>query len=166
MPPRELMLAENDTTELWHRAVLEGEKYAGVILGQMLEEHLTITLRSYLKDTGLCSVIAKEFLSNYDHFNPEALIRVAGRCLLIAGLFPELPRRRNVRIGYFFETGIGAYQSHASYWYARRKDSYAKASRTAAERFTDLVKTLRGMRNSQIVAEELEAIKISHLEWH
>ncbi|MGB3922118.1 MAG: hypothetical protein WBL19_02475 [Minisyncoccia bacterium] len=166
MPLQELMLAENDTTGLWHRAVLEGERRAGISLGPMLEEHLTMTLRSYLKDTELCAVVAREFLETYALYDSEALIRVAGRCLLIAGFFPELSRRRNVRIGYFFEMGVGAYRAHAGYWQARRRTSYAKASRSAAERFADLVKTLRGMKNSELLAEELQATKISPLEWH
>lgn len=164
MISRTLMVTDSstDVTELWHLAVTEGEKRAHVVLGPLLEEHLVMTLRSYINDVELCRIVALEFLSG----GSESLIRIAGRCLLIAGLFPALARKRNVRVGYFFEIGIGAYHAHASYWSARGKSGYAQCSETVAKRFPDLVGTLRGMRDSPIIADEIEALTVPPLEWN
>ncbi len=164
MTSRTLMVTDGstDVTELWHCAVTEGERRAHVILGPLLEEHLIMILRSFTNDVGLCRIVALEFLSG----GSESLIRIAGRCLLIAGLFPALARKRNVRIGYFFEIGIGAYYAHASYWSARGKSGYAQCSETAAKRFPDLVGTLRGMRDSTITTEEIEALTAPCSEWN
>lgn len=150
-------------TELWLHAVTEGEKWANIYLGPLLEEHLAMTLRSYVRDIGLCRVVARELLQSED---AETLIKVAGRCLLIAGLFPAHARRRNVRVGYFAEIGIGAYHAHASYWGARGKRGYAECSRTAAERFPDLVGTLRGMKNSPNIAVEMQALFVPYDKWN
>lgn len=156
----------SEVTELWHRAVIEGERYANITLGPLLEEHLVMTLRSHVSDVGLCRIVAREFLLLRPRGDSESLIRVAGRCLLIAGFFPLLARRRNVRVGYFFEIGAGAYHAHASYWAARGRSGYAECSKTAAERFPDLVGTLRGMKGSAIIRDEIEALTIPHVEWY
>ncbi len=168
MTSQTLMTTRNseDVTELWHRAVREGERCAGVVLGQPLAEHLVMTLRSYIADTELCRIVAREFLPTYLQSDSEALIRVAGRCLLITGLFPALAKRRNVKVGYFFEIGVGSYHAHANYWNARGRKGYAQCSKTAAERFLDLVETLRGMRGSPVTAEEIEALTTPDLKWN
>jgi hypothetical protein len=153
-------------TGLWHRAVVEGERRAHIELGALLEEHLVMILQSYISDVGLCRTVALEFLSSRRPGDSGSLIKVAGRCLLIAGLFPAVARRRNVRTGYFFDVGVGAYHAHASYWGARGKTGYAHCSRAAAERFPDLVGTLRGMRSSPHIAEEIEALVVPELRWN
>ena len=168
MDAQERMVAENkeEQRSIWYQAIEEGERRANVVLGPLLEDHLVTTLRSYVLDRNLCRVVARDFLSHFLYTNSETLISVAGRCLIITGFFPDISRRRNVREGYFIETGVGAYNAHASYWSAHGNRNYAKCSRNAAERFLDLVKTLRGMRNSRVVAEEIEALSVPELHWH
>lgn len=164
MPPQELMVARSpkEINELWHSAVTEGERCADVALGPLLRGHLVMTLVSSMRDTALCRDVARQFLQK----DSESLIMVAGRCLLIAGLFPALARRRNVGIGYFFKVGVGAYSAHSSYWSARGRHGLATCSKIASERFPDLFKTLRGMKGSPVTKEEVEALEIPEFRWN
>lgn len=168
MDAQELMVAENEEEprEIWYRAIREGERKANVTLGALLEDHLVATLRSYVIDSNLCRVVAQDFLLTFSYTQTETLLNIAGRCLIITGFFPAVARRRNVREGYFVDMGVGAYNAHATFWHARGKINYAKCSKCAAERFLDLVKTLRGMRSSQVIAEEIEALSVPELRWH
>ena len=161
----QLMLARSSETvsDFWHRAVTEGERQAEISLSPLLKGHLAMTLRSYIRDLALCRVVAREYMQPRD---AEDLVKVAGRCLLIEGLFPELFRRRNVHKGYFVEIGTSAYHAHAVYWSARGRHGYAECSRSAAEHFLDLVGTLMGMNNSPNIAEALQALRTPHNKWN
>jgi hypothetical protein len=134
------------STQLWHDLVREGEDRAHARLPEDLESYLVFTLMRHLGDAPLAHrVMALELL--------EALVKdgrqrqddlrdVGDRCLLIAGLYPDLAKRRRVPLRYFLELGSGAYDTLSQELRAALAALYAQLARA----FSDLVRVLLEVR--------------------
>ena len=99
--------------ELWQELVHDGERHAGVELGESVQSYLVFVLMRYLRDGALAAhVLALDWLDASERTGQaraDALRDVGDRCLLIAGRFPRLAEKRHVGPAYFSNLGCGAY---------------------------------------------------------
>lgn len=133
-------------TELWRELVREGEERSGARLDEDTESYLVFTLMRHDRDAPLASrIMAIEFLSALERggrLREQDLRDVGDRCLLIAGLYPELAERRRVSQRYFVELGQHAYDELAHATRAALADLYARLVRL----FARLVRVLIEVR--------------------
>lgn len=110
---RQLMNAS--ATTLWQGLIRDGEARRHLALGEELEAYLVFALMRHLGDAQLAArTMAEEYLQAHERpLRPDRLRDVGDRCLLIAGLFPRLARRRRVNTSYYIDLGRGAYASAA-----------------------------------------------------
>lgn len=108
-------IRHGNATALWQELILEGEQRRHLALGEELESYLVFALMRHLGDAAMAGrVMALEWLNAHERpMRPDHLRDVGDRCLLIAGLFPRLARRRRVDSGYYVTLGRGAYASAA-----------------------------------------------------
>lgn len=132
--------------ELWRDLVREAEGRAGRELDEWRESYLVFVLMRHQQDALLLARIqALEWLNAQEEVGiarADALRDVGDRCLLIAGLFPELADRRRVSVDYFIDLGRGAYGevAHCS------RAGYADLFERLARSYNDLVRILRVLR--------------------
>jgi hypothetical protein len=133
-------------TQLWHELVREGESRAHARLDEDLESYLVFTLMRHLGDAPLAHrVMALELLEALlkdGRRRRDELRDVGDRCLLIAGLYPELAKRRRVSLRYFVTLGQGAYDQLAQELSRALAALYAHLARA----FADLVRVLIEVR--------------------
>jgi hypothetical protein len=133
-------------TALWHELVREGEQRAGRELGEERESYLVMTLMRHLGDAPLAHrVMALELLEALNangRQRQQELRDVGDRCLLIAGLYPELAERRRVQLSYFMDLGRGAYSRLA----AEMSAALAQLFGELANSFAELVRVLLELR--------------------
>lgn len=106
-------LHRGTTTELWYELVREGEARMQLQLPDAVESYLVFVLQRHQRDAQLAGrTIALECLEGLERHGRDRQQRlrdVGDRCLLIAGLFPRLARRRNVQPEYYAAMGQAAY---------------------------------------------------------
>lgn len=140
------ILTRETATALWHELVREGEQRAGRTLGEDLESYLVFTLMRHQGDAPLAhrimGVELLEALQEGGRQREAELRDVGDRCLLIAGLYPELAQRRRVPLSYFVDLGQGAYDRLASELRAAWAQLYAEL----AHAFAQLVRVLVEVR--------------------
>ena len=139
-------LQAGSATELWQALVRDGERRAGTELDEHSESWLVFTLMRHLGNAGLAEpAMALEYLQalhQRGRLRSLALQDVGERCLLIAGLYPELAERRRVGPGYYVELGRGAFQQLAAEAGQGLADLYARLAR----QFLRLVRILLALR--------------------
>jgi hypothetical protein len=127
---------------LWQDLVRDGEQHAGIELGESVQSYLVFVLMRYLRDGALgAHVLALDWLAAAEHrghARADALRDVGDRCLLIAGRFPALARRRHVSADYFTSLGCGAYHGVAE----SARDGYAALYAELARAFGAMVRVL------------------------
>jgi hypothetical protein len=140
------ILTGNSSTQLWHELVREAAQGAHARLSEDLESYLVFTLMRHLGDAPLGQrIMALELLEALlkDGRQREQELRDVGdRCLLIAGLYPQLARRRHVPLRYFLDLGRGAYDQLGCELRAALAALYAQLARA----FADLVRVLLEVR--------------------
>ena len=140
------ILTRETVTALWQELVRDAERKAGRPLGEDLESYLVFTLMRHYRDAPLAHrVVALEWLEalQRDGRQREDELRDVGdRCLLIAGLYPELAQRRRVPLAYFVDVGRSAYDQLASELRAALAELYAQLARA----FAQLVRVLVEVR--------------------
>jgi hypothetical protein len=98
---------------LWHDIVHEAEQSCSVALKEEIESYLVFLLMRYInKPEFVKQIIALEFLQSLDLTPAKrelALQEVGDKCLLFAGLFPSIAKKRLVRVSYFVKLGQAAY---------------------------------------------------------
>lgn len=131
-------------TALWQALVREGEQRRHLALGEELESYLVFALMRHLGDAMLGTrIMALDWLRAHEPpQRPDHLRDVGDRCLLIAGLFPQLGRRRQVGSDYYVTLGSGAYASAA----ARAPRCERPLFDRLAEAFGSLVAVLDAIR--------------------
>lgn len=107
------IMTHDTPTALWHKIVLEAEQTCSVMLKEDLESYLVFLLMRYInKPEFIKNIIATEFLQSLN-LNPaqrEVVLRDVGdKCLLFTGLFPNIAKKRLVRVSYFVKLGQAAY---------------------------------------------------------
>src|SRR3990167_1553208 len=132
----------------WRKLLLEGQDKAGFQLTEVVENYLVITLNAHVTHTQLASaVMAVDLLKNI-HIksvtNAHALRSVGDQCLILAGLFPERAKRKNVSAEYFRNLGENAY------YVLSFANTFPKYDHSLFyqlfENFSDLIRILKSMR--------------------
>lgn len=140
------ILTRDSPTQLWQELVREGEQRARATLDEDLESYLVFTLMRHLGDAPLAHrIMALELLEAMlkgGRLREQELRDVGDRCLLIAGLYPELAQRRHVPVRYFLELGQGAYDQLGCELRAALAALYAQLARA----FSVLVRVLLEVR--------------------
>lgn len=147
MPSSEDIRVANCATALWQDLVREGEQRCGAQLDENCESWLVFTLMRHLGSTALAEpAMALVYLDALHTAGgarrSQALQDVGERCLLIAGLYPELAQRRQVSQRYYIELGQGAFRQLADE--ARR--AMAELYEGIARQFARLVRVLVELR--------------------
>lgn len=135
----------------WRKLVIEGQEKSGFRLNETIENYVVITLDSQTTNTELASaVIAIDFLKNI-HVksvrNSQTLRFIGDQCLILAGLFPERVKRKNVSDHYFKHLGENAYYVLS---FSSLKNSDHSLFYQLFENFEDLIGVLRAMRYSTV----------------
>lgn len=132
-------------TALWCELVKAGERQAQTDLSEDAESYLVFVLLRHLRDAPLLArVMALEWLDAVDATGSarrELLRDVGDRCLLVAGLFPQLAWKRRVDNAYFVNLGRGAYDGVA----CAAPAGYAALFSHLADVYTAMVKVLTGI---------------------
>jgi hypothetical protein len=140
------IVTRSSATALWLELVREAAQRAGARLDEDLESYLVFTLMRHLGDAPLGQrIMALELLEALlkDGRQREQELRDVGdRCLLIAGLYPQLAERRHVPLRYFLDLGRGAYDQLGCELRATLAALYAQLARA----FAQLVRVLLEVR--------------------
>ncbi|MGJ4728272.1 hypothetical protein [Luteimonas sp. SDU101] len=148
-------IRQGAAAELWQSAIREACRDGGPELDEAQESYLVFVLLRHQRDARLLARIqALEWLDAQQQAGSvriDALRDVGDRCLLVAGLFPALARRRRVSVDYFVDLGRGAYQGVAD----AGRDAYADLFARLADSYRDLVSVLRGVRGGPAAARVL-----------
>jgi len=109
------ILTRSGDMALWFDIVHDAEASCAISLQTEIESYLVFLLMRHLKRTDLASqILAKSFLEAMQasrHLRTETLRSVGDQCLLFAGLYPEVAKKRHVRPGYFVDLGQAAYSA-------------------------------------------------------
>lgn len=139
-------IRQGAAAELWQAAIREACRQRGTDLDEAEESYLVFVLLRHQRDAQLLARIqALDWLQAQQQVGrtrADALRDVGDRCLLVAGLFPALARRRRVGLDYFIDLGRGAYQGVAE----AGRDGYAELFARLAASYRDLVAVLHGLR--------------------
>lgn len=149
----------------WHRLVNDAQFVIADRLDEVLESYLVFLLMRYMRHHRLgARIMALDYLegtNSRSRSGKNRLREVGDSCLLFAGLFPEIARRRRVAIHYFIELGQTAYATLSD-----NHSIHGEAGSTftqLAEGFVRLVDVLLAMRtlNGQGVSlQPLEAYEL------
>lgn len=153
-------------TELWYELVRDGEQRMHTPLPESIESYLVFVLLRHQRDAAMGGrIMALEWLDSVERVGSEradSLRDVGDRCLLIAGMFPRLAERRQVRPSYYAALGRGAYEAVA----ASSRAGYAELFEQLARAFDAMLRVLAGLHprqapasaNVQSIEHELEAL--------
>lgn len=144
-------LHSGTAAELWHHLLRDAESRSHVPLDEQQESYLLFVLLRHQNDADLLARIqALEWLraqENVGQLRADALRDVGDRCLLVAGLFPQLAQRRRVSVDYFVTLGRSAYRDVA----AACRNAYAELFAQLAAHYEALVQVLRGLREGSLL---------------
>jgi hypothetical protein len=108
------LILEPTPTAQWQRLVQEASTNASRTLDEQLESYLVFLLVRCCAQTDILQrTMAVEYLhslATQGRMRNERLRDVGDHCLLFAGLFPHIARKRLVHISYFVRLGRSAYQ--------------------------------------------------------
>lgn len=140
------IITDKPRVELFRDLVREGEQRSGQNLDETLESYLVFTLIEHLRDPAIdAQPMALALLDGLDRVGTarEQHLRVVGdRCLLIAGFYPELARKRMVTPRYYAALGRHAYDELA----AAVRASLAELYQALSGAFDALVRVLAECR--------------------
>lgn len=139
-------LRHGTPVQLWQALVHEAGQRAGHPLDDTRESYLVFVLLRFQRDAQLLAhthgVDWLDALELAGTARGDALRDVGDRCLLVAGLFPDVAERRRVNVGYYIDIGRAAYQGVAD---AGRRATAALYEQLAAS-YRELAHTLAAMR--------------------
>lgn len=143
------LILEPTAQALWHRALREASGAAGRTLDDTLEAYLLMVLMRFTRRPEILrTIMAHEYLEGMrqtGRARDERLRDIGDQCLILAGLFPGLARRRRVSSTYFVDLGSGAYGELAG----RLAQSAAALYRDLAGAFVALMDVLHALRGSR-----------------
>ncbi|HET6807146.1 MAG TPA: hypothetical protein VFH59_17055 [Frateuria sp.] len=132
--------------QVWQALVKEAGERNRWPLDETHESYLVFLLLRYQREPWLLSHVHgvdwMEAMQRVGSARAEGLREVGDRCLVVAGLFPELAERRRVSVEYFMDIGRSAYQGVAD----ASRQAYAALYRQLSQSYRELVGTLRAMR--------------------
>jgi len=136
--------------QVWQELVQEAARHAGHPLDEARESHLVFVLLRFQRDAQLLShTHGMDWLAALERVGTartDSLRDVGDRCLLVAGLFPQLAERRRVSVGYYIDIGRAAYQGVAD----TSRRAYAALYEQLAASYRELVRTLSTMRRLDV----------------
>ena len=147
----------------WHTLVNEAQQNADCSLDQELESYLIFLLIRFSTNADMANrYLGLDFLESLQQQGRQRLSNlkdVGDHCLLFSGLFPQIAKRRRVKISYFVDLGRSAY---------RQLSDQARSSEHAlfhelAHRFVllmDVLLTIRSMDNTKTLLEPLQAYEL------
>jgi hypothetical protein len=139
-------LMHGTQAQLWQALIRDSARRCGARLDETEECYLGFVLIRHQGDSQLASrTLALDWLHAHEEraqARADALRDVGDRCLLLAGLYPQLAERRRVSNDYFIELGCDAYAGVA----AAARAGYAALFAQLAEGFRRLVTVLRCAR--------------------
>jgi hypothetical protein len=158
------MVLHPTPTAQWQALVSEASVALGKpALSEELESYLVFLLMRFTDSPALSgSVMALEFLRSMELFKSarESSLRDVGdKCLLLAGFFPEMARRRRVKMSYYVDLGRSAYASLSSVHHQALSELFARLSHD----FVLLVDVLHSMRALDGQKEDLDLIAAEEL---
>ena len=149
---QELLLQDSQMAN-WQALVHEATQVAHVALGEDMESYLVFVLMRYTETPHILNQrVAPDFLasSTHAHTARRALLRSVGdKCLLFAGLFPGLAKKRNVEPDYYINMGQSAYGTLADLHRRKQRILYANLS----QHFVALTDVLLSARQIHRVTE-------------
>lgn len=132
--------------QLWYDLVRDGEDRVRTRLPEMIESYLVFVLQRHQGDAVMGQrVMALDWLGGQQlagHERADAMRDVGDRCLLIAGLFPQLAERRNLCPDYYAALGRTAYAEVA----AIARAGYAELFARLAQVLDTMLRVLGGLR--------------------
>lgn len=150
--------------QLWYELVRDGEERVHLRLPDEVESYLVFVLHRHQHDALLGGrTMALECLHGLEctgRARTDALRDVGDRCLLIAGLFPRLAHRRNVRPGYYASLGRAAYGEVA----ALARSGYGALFAELARRFDAMRCVLGGIGAREDAWRRLPAVAAAQVE--
>lgn len=154
-------------TELaqWHTLIHEAEGICHTQLGEELQSYLVFLLIRYTTHSELAdAILALEYLNSWQSsgkVHEEQLRDVGDKCLLYSGLFPGYAQRRRVKISYYVNLGISAYNSLALSLAGVKAKIFNKLS----EQFIllmDILHAIREVNTDKPALQPLQAIELWH----
>lgn len=143
------LILEPTSTAQWQSLVRKASANMSRRLNEELESYLVFLLARGCAQTDLLErVVALEYLRGLESrgaARKERLREVGDHCLLFAGLFPHLARKRLISISYFVQLGCNAYRLLAETLNHTAARLYCDLSCT----FVMLVDILHSMREQQ-----------------
>jgi hypothetical protein len=107
------ILTNSTPTALWHDIIHQAEASCAIALKEEIEAYLVFLLMRYTNKPELIKQIAAlDFLTGLNAMPAQqrlTLQEVGDKCLLFAGLYPNIASKRLVKISYFVNLGQSAY---------------------------------------------------------
>ncbi len=126
----------------WQALIAEAEAHCGRQLDESLQSYLVFMLMRQLRRADLGSSALGLRLLEQQRRPGSGLRDLGDECLTVAGLFPELARRRLVQVSYYVSLGRSAYGQLAE----RLSQGQAELFEELTDGFVALMEVLHGVR--------------------
>lgn len=153
------MILHPTATAQWQALVTEARSAMGATqLSEELESYLVFLLMRFTGRAHVgASVMAVELLESHEMLKAareDALRDVGDKCLLFAGFFPEIARKRHVTVSYYVDLGRSAYSSLSTSQHRALAELFGSLS----EQFVPLMDVLHTMRSLDHSRETLDLV--------
>lgn len=130
----------------WHALVETARQASAIVLSEELESYLVFLLMRFEKKPEMVnSILAVDFLQNIKkprQQHLQNLREVGDKCLLFSGFFPEIAKKRRLKINYYVELGQSAYSSLSYYPHHQLSKLFGKL----CQHFVSLMDILQTMK--------------------
>ena len=136
------LLLEPTATAQWKRLLNRAKHRCQHSLHEDVESYLIFTLMRFTRSPHLANTILGPELLNCQqlqgHLKEHRLRDLGDQCLLLSGLFPQRAEKRLVKVSYYVDLGITAYQ-HLS---DQLSKSFADLYRLLSQNFIQMMDVL------------------------
>jgi len=151
----------------WQALVSEAASRTGQALSEELESYLTFLLVRFTGESRLANtVMAVDFLNAITEINrrerAESLRDVGDKCLLFAGLFPQMAQKKRVRVDYYVRLGRSAYATLS----VHEQKSLSALFGQLNEQFVSLMDVLQWMRSLEPDSMDAMDLMTAEALWH
>src|SRR3990167_6925576 len=110
------VLTSTSSLMLWQDVIKQAENRCSISLKQELEAYLVSLLVRYTNRPDIVrQIVATAFLNAIQEESRQHSLQCIGdQCLLFTGLFPQITKRRQVKIKYYVDLGRSAYAAISS----------------------------------------------------
>ena len=153
------LLLEPTATAQWKQLLLLAKQQNNCQLHEDVESYLIFTLSRFTRFPELTSRPLGPDLLNCNqllgHAKENQLRDVGDQCLLLTGLFPQRADKRLVKVGYYVDLGMTAYQ-HLS---DLLKRAFADLYQMLAQNFVQMMDVLQSIRDTPAL-QPLQALEL------